>query len=282
MKNNFKTELNKKGYVIVNTSSLSKSLDKLENDLKTLITNVLKVNFKIKKNLSTSLPELINDLSKNDLLSYFKLIKSAEHLNSLYELYSHQEITRIVKKIFGHNQTLMPVVPRLHVMGCELNKKIQKKGGYSATPIHQDWYPLQSSINTITLWFPITDVGTENYPLEIIPGSHKYGPIKASKHDFGHEILKENLSNKIQNFEKIFLKKGEILLFNMFLIHRTSIHFENDLPRVACGMRFSDINEETYVKKNYFRPFKISPNYQKFDESENKKIIEQLNNFNLF
>ena len=79
MKNNFKTELNKKGYVIVNTSSLSKSLDKLENDLKTLITNVLKVNFKIKKNLSTSLPELINDLSKNDLLSYFKLIKSAEH-----------------------------------------------------------------------------------------------------------------------------------------------------------------------------------------------------------
>ena len=197
-------------------------------------------------------------------------------------MYTDDEITNIVEKIFGHNQTIMPVVPRLHVMGSDLNNIIQKQGGYSATPIHQDWYPLQSSINTVTLWFPITDSGTENFPLEVIPGSHKYGPIKASKHGFGHEILKENLPNKIGKFEKIFLKKGEIVLFNMFLIHKTSSYFANNLPRVACGIRFSDINESSYIKKNYFRPFKISPNYLEFDEIENTKIKEKLSNLNLF
>ena len=49
--NNYKTELNEKGYSIINTSSISKNLDKFDNDLKTLIINVLEHNFKIKKKL---------------------------------------------------------------------------------------------------------------------------------------------------------------------------------------------------------------------------------------
>lgn len=282
MQKNYKNELNKNGYVIISTNKLSKALGKLERDLKTLMINVLFTNFKVKKNIKSTLPNLINDLSKVDLLSYFKVIKSAEHLSSLYKIYTNNEIIKIVKQIFKHDQTIMPVNPRLHIMGSDLNKTINKKGGYSATPIHQDWYPLQSSINTLTLWLPVTDIGSENYPIEVIPGSHKYGPLKTSKDSFGHKILKKNLPKKIGKFKKIFLKKGEILLFNMFLVHKTSSHFVNNFPRVACGIRFADINESTYVSKNYFRPFNILPKYLKFDKNENNIIQKKLDNFNLF
>ena len=188
----------------------------------------------------------------------------------------------MVKKIFGHEQAIMPVIPKFHIMGSDLNNVINSKGGYSSTPIHQDWFPLQASINTLTMWLPLTNDGCENFPLEIVEGSHEIGPIKTSDHVFGHQILEKNLSSKFKNFKKIFLKQGEIIIFNMYLVHKTSDHYENNHPRIACGLRFSDINENNYITKGYYRPFKITPDYLDFNSNENNQIKEKLTKLNLF
>ena len=46
--------------------------------------------------------------------------------------------------------------------------------GNACTGAHQDWASTQGSLETNTVWIPLTNT-KNNFPLEVIPGSHKLG-----------------------------------------------------------------------------------------------------------
>lgn len=136
--------------------------------------------------------------------------------------------------------------PAAHVMGVD-----ESWEGVSA---HQDWPALQTGLNTVVVWMPLTEVGEENYPVEFAKGSHLSGllPAKAGAHY--SEVDDQGLK-----FTAVPCSPGDIILFSAFTVHRTRTPGKG--YRLGLSMRFEDGADEF---------FKATGNY-----SAQKRVIER-------
>ena len=80
------------------------------------------------------------------------------------------ELMRVMTEL-GLTVPALSTRPVIHYMADQL--KIE--GGYHKTPMHQDWRSVQGSLDGITIWLPLFDVGAGDYPLEVVRGSHRGG-----------------------------------------------------------------------------------------------------------
>ena len=53
-----------------------------------------------------------------------------------------------------------------------------------------------------------------------------------------------------------------MLDFSMFLIHRTGISSITKKTRISLGFRYTDINDEYFIRSNYNRPLSTIVNYK--------------------
>ena len=129
--------------------------------------------------------------------------------------------------------------PVLHVMSPAL----RIPDGYYGTAAHQDWPSTQGSLDCVTVWIALTDAGAGNFPLEVIPGSHKRGLLDGKMNGSVLEVEAED-----KDFVSLECKAGDVIFMSGFLIHRTG---KGAGFRVAVSQRFDNAAESTFIERGY-------------------------------
>src|SRR5579864_756948 len=117
-----------------------------------------------------SLSALLTRLFGHDQSAYIATARQTQHLASVHRLGLGPELMGVVSEL-GLAVPALSTRPVIHYMADLL--KIE--GGYHKTPIHQDWRSVQGSLDGLSIWLPLFDVGANDYPLEVISGSHRRG-----------------------------------------------------------------------------------------------------------
>ena len=117
---------------------------------------------------------------------------------------------------------------------------------YWRVPAHQDWPSTQGSINGLTCWTPLVDVGDLLGPLEVVPGSHLDGLLD-HEDDGVPKLVGETM-----NFLPIPMEIGDALFFSNFTIHRSGLN-QSDLIRWTAHFRYNDVRESTFVERKFPR-----------------------------
>lgn len=129
--------------------------------------------------------------------------------------------------------------PVMHVMSSELHIP----NGYYGTAAHQDWPSTQGSLDSVTVWIALTDAGIGNFPLEVIPGSHKQG-LREGK--LNGSVLEVDADDR--DFIPIECKAGDVVFLSGFTVHRTG---KGNGFRVAVSQRFDNADEPTFIERGY-------------------------------
>ena len=64
--------------------------------------------------------------------------------------------------------------------------------------------------------------------------------------------------HELNKFIPVELKQGDILLFSSFLIHQSGENI-TDRPRWSCHFRYNDLDESTFIDRNYAHPYIYKP-----------------------
>jgi ectoine hydroxylase-related dioxygenase (phytanoyl-CoA dioxygenase family) len=168
--------------------------------------------------------------SKDDYLRYARLLSKTFWA---MRLCADLEICRVVQEL-GVRHPVFLTNPAIHVMGVDYE--------FDGVGAHQDWPALQSGLNTVVVWIPLTDVTLENYPVELAPGSHLRGLLPAIPGAHYSAADTEGME-----FVPVTMNRGDVLLFSVFTVHRTRIPGSGF--RLALSHRYEDA-EDPWFKQH--------------------------------
>lgn len=178
-----------------------------------------------------------------DSEAYLASLKLCAQLFSVQSLLMAPQLINILKS-FGIALPCIPTTPVLHVLGDDL--KIP--GGYYGIGVHQDWPSLQASLDAIVIWIPLMTVTKDNFPVEILPGSHLAGlyPGKPVEHlyEIDASLYNEN------DFIPAEVALGDVLFMSSFLLHRSGVEGKSGF-RMACSNRYENASEKTFIERAY-------------------------------
>ncbi len=195
------------------------------------------------KSFSTALAELF----RHDQRSYIATARQTQHLASVHQLGLSPPVMNVVAGL-GLAVPAISTRPVIHYMSNQL--KIE--GGYHQSPIHQDWRSVQGSLDGITLWLPLFDVGIDDYPLEVIPGSHRRGLLPSVDDAFGHRVADGEVDAR--EFTPLIVRRGDVVLFSGFLVHRTGSAGGRHV-RIALSYRYNNAAESSFINRGYPSPY---------------------------
>ena len=113
------------------------------------------------------------------------------------------------------------------------------------------------------------DIDKNRFPLEVIPQSHKKGPLPQVELERGW-IIQPDIY-KDEDFMQIKCNAGDIVIMSTFMAHRTSINGDDRL-RLAFSARFDNGVEPTYIHRCYPTGYKRYVHRQQlFDVSKSFK-----------
>lgn len=190
-------------------------------------------------------------LFAEDLPALMNCGKQVQHLISLHRFSLHERITRLLDQI----GLRFPVISTRPVMFFNHPRLAQKKVFYKVDA-HQDWRSMQGSLNSVVIWFPLVDINKDLGVLEILPGSHLSGLMTEKiEQGFGMVHMDEE---KQKNMISVEVKQGDALLFSSFLVHQSGENI-TDKPRWSCHFRYNDLEEKTFIQRNYPHPYLYKP-----------------------
>lgn len=101
---------------------------------------------------------------------------------------------------------------------------------------HQDYYYVEGTLETITVWIPFQDVPWQVGSLGIMPKSHSLGPVP---HDT--KVGKRSMPSGIYDREVRFveMKMGDVLLFHSLLFHTSNLNL-SETVRYSIQIRYLD------------------------------------------
>jgi phytanoyl-CoA hydroxylase len=194
-----------------------------------------------------ALSKLLLGLFAADRASYLAAARQSQYLASVHQLGLSPPILRMLTEI-GIDVPSQSTRPVIHFMANAL----RIEGGYHKTPAHQDWRSVQGSLDGVTLWLPLYDVGPADYPLEVVAASHRRGLLPSVDDAFGHRIADGEVPEDA--FRSLPLSRGDVVVFSGFLVHRTGAVGGNRV-RVALSYRFNNAADPSYVDRNYPMPY---------------------------
>ena len=198
-----------------------------------------------------SFSELLAGLFRRDIPSYMAAARLTQHLVCVHQMGVGPELMGLVGA-FGFGLPAISTRPVIHYMA----DRLKIPGGYHKTPPHQDWRSVQGSLDGITVWTPLFDVGLADYPLEVVPGSHLGGlldsSLELSNFKVGESLYRE------ADFRPLQVSAGDAVVFSGFLLHRTGERGGLDV-RVALSFRFNNAAEPSFVDRNYPSPYIYRP-----------------------
>ena len=174
---------------------------------------------------------------------YINAAKFAQHLVIIHRIGVGDAMVNVLKSL-GIDAPAVSTRPVIHFMANDL----RIEGGYHKTPVHQDWRSVQGSVDGLTVWMPLFDVTPNDYPLEIIPGSHRRGLLPSGDHAFGHQ-LRDGIVNDSE-FVSVPLKAGTAAFFSGFLVHRTGVA-GGERVRIALSYRFNNAADPSFIRRGY-------------------------------
>lgn len=124
-------------------------------------------------------------------------------------------------------------------------------GKRNGVPWHQDFISRPTEPYKTVVWMPIDDVDIENGTLKVIPGSHKNGfmPWYRAKGETHHDRIQEDSLTELEKSAKyIDLKAGDVLLFNMLLIHGSD-EVKSERPRRVFRCSYQSMKEKVYTPR---------------------------------
>jgi phytanoyl-CoA hydroxylase len=193
----------------------------------------------------------LTELFRLDLPSYLATARQTQHLASVHQFGLSPPVMKIVAEL-GLAVPAISTRPVIHYMANQL--KIE--GGYHKSPIHQDWRSVQGSLDGITIWLPLFDVGIDDYPLEIVPGSHRCGLLPSVEDSFGHRVADGAVDER--DFAPLTLCRGDAVFFSGFLVHRTGNAGGADV-RIALSYRYNNCAEPSFIERNCPSPYTYRP-----------------------
>jgi len=237
------------GYVVVPGLFAKERLDEVFADIDRIFRQQAE---RYGINLSTGsgldgFSHMVTALFKANQGAYLAAAKLAQYTISLHRLSLSDEILLVLAKL-GLEFPAVSTRQVLHFMADAL----RIEGGYHKTPPHQDWRSVQGSLDSIGVWVPFQDVNRKNYPLEVIPGSHRLGLLPSTEDPFGHRVAQGTIDET--TFVAIEMSKGDALFFSNFLVHRTG-EKGGATVRVAASFRFNNAAEPTFIARTYPNPY---------------------------
>lgn len=175
----------------------------------------------------------------------------AQQCYELYKLNTDKKITNLLSEI-GLEEPSVCGKPCLFFNSPHLATTT----GHYMTPVHQDWYSMQGSLDSIVLWAPLVEVNKDIGALKIIPASHKQGVFKAEKDDWYSRIASTEYSE--DDFITAEMGIGDLLIFNSFLVHSSGQNITNR-ARWSIQLRFNNLAEETFIQRGYPYPYSHRP-----------------------
>jgi hypothetical protein len=212
-----------------------------------------------KGNDHAAFSRLLLDFFAHDRASYLAAARQTQYLASIHRLGLSDRILSLLACL-GVEVPSQSTRPSILFMADGL----RIEGGYHKTPSHQDWRSVQGSLDCVTLWLPLYDVGLDDYPLEVVPGSHRLGLLPSTDDPFGHRIVESEVPDE-RTFRPLTLGRGDLVVFSGFLVHRTGARGGNRV-RVALGYRFNNAAERTYIERNYPIPYVYRPDMRLLQE----------------
>jgi phytanoyl-CoA hydroxylase len=114
---------------------------------------------------------------------------------------------------------------------------------------HQDYPYNRGSDNSIVVWIPLQDTDIKNGCLKYSPHSHEGGFIKGitSKTD----RLEGMILSSDYEWEDAPMLAGEVLLFSMFLVHKSGTNSTKDSIRFTVQVRYNDLADNNFAERGF-------------------------------
>lgn len=195
--------------------------------------------------------QALTDLFQKSMPSYLAAAKLTQYLPALHRLGVSEPLLAALSGV-GLRQPVISTRPVVHIV----SEALKVPGGYHRTPPHQDWRSVQGSLDGVVAWLPLVSAGADNAPLEVIPGSHRNGLLPSEPHAFGTSVQAAAIEGEA--FQAIEAEPGDLVIFSMFLVHRTS-SVQGDGVRWAVSFRYNNLDEPSFAARDYPNPYIYKP-----------------------
>lgn len=111
------------------------------------------------------------------------------------------------------------------------------------TPPHQDYVYTHGSPLSWTCWFPLGDAPRELGNLSVLAGSHKAGNLPVKANATGTGGLEAVLCDLDYEWVEGDFAIGDILVFNVFTVHKALPHRLKERVRLSLDFRYSPMSE---------------------------------------
>lgn len=178
------------------------------------------------------------EILKRSPQKYISILSTCAKTAGLNYLFLQDKTMQVVKRL-GIDSPIISSFPVMNVIAHDL----QIPGGYVGTEAHQDWPSIQGSLDGITAWACLTE--TEgNFPLEVIPGSHKTGLLPGQE---SGSVLAVDVEGR--EFIPLICHPGDVVFMSGFLVHRTGSG--GDELRVAASIRYDNASDPGFIARGY-------------------------------
>lgn len=211
-------------------------------------------------------------LHKQDLSLYRKVAAALWRKLDVYQLTHDERITRFLRDKFGWRDIFVAGGQVVHIMAHEL--KIP--GGYFGLVTHQDFPSVQGSLDGVVVWMPLVHIDRDNFPLEVIPGSHRRGLLPmVGDGQPAWEVRPDQYREA--DFIPVEVDVGDVVFMSMFTLHRSSKNGREGRCRLAVSTRFDNADEKTFVERGYPSAYeRVVHREQYFSNFPTKEQIESV------
>ena len=239
---NIKTQLSDNGYVVLKRVLPEEAV----NDAKRAILQCSNQQLAICRKVGCDeIHKSLKHLFAADLTRYKKTVASLWRLVDVYNVLQHGSIQDILKKQLDYGQISAAGGQVVHLQ----SKHLKIPGGYFGLPAHQDFPSVNGSLDGVIVWTPLIDNINNQFPLQIIPKSHKNGLFPTLEDsDIPWEIDKKYYSE--QDFISVECSVTDIVIMSTFTIHRSGIVGDNGL-KLSCSARFDNVSETSFIDNAY-------------------------------
>ncbi|TKT72900.1 phytanoyl-CoA dioxygenase family protein [Afipia massiliensis] len=232
------------GFFVAKGLLEEKSVQRLMQSMQKTVTDQLRA-------LSASAEEdglfpALKALHRIDIQRYKKVVGALWRKEEAFKLAHDKNITDFLREKFGWHDIFLPGGQVALIMSDEL--KIPN--GYFGFVTHQDFPSVQGSLDGVVVWFPLVNVDRSNFPLEVIPQSHRLGLLPTIKHGESTWEVNPDAYNQ-EEFVPIEVDVGDVIFMSVFTIHRSSINGAPGRFRLAMSTRFDNGDEPTFVDRVY-------------------------------
>jgi ectoine hydroxylase-related dioxygenase (phytanoyl-CoA dioxygenase family) len=185
-------------------------------------------------------------LHRCDIDRYKKTVSALWRKLDVYQLMHNPRITGFLRDRFGWRDIFVSGGQVVHIMAHEL--KIP--GGYFGQGSHQDFPSVQGSLDAVIAWLPLVEIPRDNFPLEVIPGSHLDGLLPVVGHgDSPWEVKAGQLRD--EEHVPVEVMPGDVVFLSVFTVHRSSNNGTPGRCRLAISTRFDNADESSFIHRAY-------------------------------